>query len=324
MPDNVRRALMRYVTSRPVRLVVVLIFVTMAAMLLLDLLPGSPGLAIAGENASQEQIDAINEAVGLDEPFFERYAQWVTDLVTGDLGSSIRTGQDVSDLLRERAPITLEIALLSMLIALIVAIPVGVFSGSHPNGKFDRAATTVSSLTMSVPSFLLGVTAVYLFAVTLDWFPVSGWVALSDNVGENLRHVALPVLVLGIIEAAQLSRLLRNDMVATMGEQYILAARARGLPRHRIVLRHALRPSAFSLITVAGVAMGRLLGGTVIIELIFSLPGLGQLMITSVQGRDYLVVRAVAGLMAIAYVLVNIAVDLAYPLLDPRLRRKTA
>lgn len=315
---------MRVVTSRPVRLLVVLVFVTTGAMLLLDLLPGSPGDAIAGENATQEQIDVINEQVGLNEPFVQRYGNWIKDLSTGDLGQSIRTGQDVSEILRERIPVTLELALLAMAVALIITIPVGVFSGSHPNGKFDRVTTALSSVILSLPSFLLAVTAVYFFSVTLDWFPVSGWVPLSENVGENLHHIALPVLALGVIEAAQLSRLLRNDMVATMDEQYILAARARGLPRRYVVLRHALRPSSFSLVTVAGVAMGRLLGGTVIIEVIFALPGLGDLTITSVQGRDYLVVRAVVGLIAITYVLVNIAVDLTYPMLDPRLRRRAS
>jgi peptide/nickel transport system permease protein len=313
---------MGYVLTRALRLVVVLVAVTMGAMLLLDLLPGSPGEAIAGENASPEQIAAINEAAGIDRPFLERYGGWLSDLATGDLGTSIRTGQDVSEILAERTPVTLEIALLSMLLALAIAVPVGAFSGSHPNGRVDRVATVASSLIMSVPSFLLGVTAVYLFAVVLGLFPVSGWTALSDDLGENLRYVALPVLVLGIIEAAQLARLLRNDMVATMGEQYIVAAQARGLPRHQVVLHHALRPSSFSLITVAGVAIGRLLGGAVIIEVIFSLPGLGQLTITAVQGRDYLVVRAVVGVIAITYVLVNLTVDLAYPLLDPRLRRR--
>ncbi len=305
---------------RLLHVVPVLFLVSLATLLLLSLTPGDPAYAMLSDQATPEQVAVVHKQLGLDKPVVVRYLDWVGAIARGDFGTSLRTNQTVGDALKQRLPVTAELALCALLIALIVSVPFGVYSAYRADGAFDRAGSGLTSLFISSPAFLTGLVLAYLLAVKVNLFPVTGWVRLSDDVFDNLRHVFLPALTLSIGEIAIFTRLLRSDMIGTLQEDYILAARAKGLPTWQILVRHALRPSSFSLVTLAGISLGRLMGGAVIVESLFALPGVGQLLITSIYSRDFVMVQGVVMFVALAYVLVNTGIDLLYSYLDPRLR----
>ena len=310
-----------YVLAKYVaKLVAVLALVSVLTFMLMEMIPCDPLATILPEGATPEMRTAAAERFGLEGPVYQRYLEWLGAAFQGDLGRSMQTQMPVADAILERLPVTLELAGLSILVALLVAVPVGVYAGYRPGSIADRISTFVCSITLSVPSFLLGVLLVFVFAVNLQILPVTGWAPLSAGLGPNIRSLILPVVTLAAIEAVAFIRLLRNDMVATLQQDFVLSARARGTSTRRILFVHALRPSAFSLLTVLGVAMGRLIGGTVIVESLFSLPGLGSLVLNAINSRDFLMVQGIVLVVAVGYVLINALVDLAYPLLDPRVR----
>lgn len=315
---------MGYVARLVAKMLVVVLVVSFATLLLLDLIPGSPGEVLLGEGAQPEQVAAVNEQLGMNDPLPVRYGEWLKSIFTGDLDRSLLTRQEVTSMITERLPVTLELAGLALITSLVIAIPAGVYTAYRRDRWPDKVGTALSSLVLSMPGFALAVLLIYFLAVVNRVFPVTGWVPLTEDPYENLRHAFLPVMTLALLEAAQFTRLLRNDMVATLEEDYIRSARARGLSTPRILLSHALRPSSFSLVTVAGVTLGRLIGGTVIIESIFSLPGLGQLALTSITSKDYTVLRATVVFVAIAYVVINALIDVLYHVLDPRVRSRSA
>ncbi len=298
--------------------------VSVAVFLLLELIPGDPVDSLVPPGASDEMRELARASYGLDDPLMERYLSWIGGVLQGDFGRSFTTQTDVLASIAERAPVSLELAILSMLVALAVSIPVGVWSAYRPGGRLDRVATALTSATLAVPSFVLGILLVFVFGVQLGLLPTLGWVPFSKDPVEHLLHIALPVLTLAAGECVLFTRLLKGDMMATLQQDHVLSARARGLPTSRILVRHALRQSSFSLVTVSGVVIGRLIGGTVIVELIFSLPGMGSLVVNSILSRDFIVVQAVVLLSALLYLCINTVVDLAYPLLDPRVRKVSA
>ncbi|MFZ3393783.1 ABC transporter permease [Rhodococcus sp. 7Tela_A2] len=298
--------------------------VSVAVFLLLELIPGDPVDSLVPPGASDEMRDIARASYGLDDPLMERYLSWIGGVLQGDFGRSFTTQTDVLASIAERAPVSLELAILSMFVALAVSIPVGVWSAYRPGGRLDRVATALTSATLAVPSFVLGILLVFVFGVQLGLLPTLGWVPFSEDPVEHLSHIALPVLTLAAGECVLFTRLLKGDMMATLQQDHVLSARARGLPTSRILVRHALRQSSFSLVTVSGVVIGRLIGGTVIVELIFSLPGMGSLVVNSILSRDFIVVQAVVLLSALLYLSINTVVDLAYPLLDPRVRKVSA
>lgn len=312
---------MPYVLQRLVRLVVVLALVSLGVLLLVDLLPGDPAVAIGGENLTPEQTAAIRADLRLDDPLPVRWAAWVGGIAQGDFGRSVRDGQPVTEAILDRLPVTAEVAVLSLLVALLLSIPLACFAAYRRGGLVDRSASTASSVLLSSPSFLTAPLLLFLFAVTWPILPVLGWVPLTESVSGNLQHIILPVLALALPEVAILMRLLRADLVTTLQQDYILAARAKGAPASTIVRRHALRASSLTLVTLAGLNLGRLIGGTVIVEMLFVLPGLGQYAVQSIFAKDYVAVQGVVMFVAIAYVLINLLVELTYPWLDPRLRR---
>ena len=318
--EQVASVIGRNVRQYVLKLVAVLLLVSIATFLLLELIPGDPVESVLPAGASPEMRASAIAQYGLDGPLITRYFEWLGQALQGDLGRSMQSQLPVTEAIMERLPVTVELAGLSILIALAIAVPVGVRSAYRPGGLFDRVATLICSVTLSVPSFLLGVLLVFVFAVSLGALPVTGWTPLSGGLVPHVESLILPVATLSAIEAVGFIRVLRNDMMATLQQDFVLAARARGLSSTRILFTHALRPSAFSLITVMGVALGRLIGGTVIVETLFSLPGLGSLVITSITGRDYVMIQGIVLVVAVAYVLLNALVDLVYPVLDPRVR----
>jgi len=315
---------MRFLIRRLALLVPVLFVVTFGSYLLLDLLPGDPTIAILGPSATEEAVAALRAELQLDDPLPVRYVRWLGDIATGDLGRSFLTQQPVSEAIGQRIGVSLELLLASQVIALTLSVPTAILAARRPGGLLDRFSTGGAFAFLAIPNFVLAVLLVFVFAVRLGWFPATGLPPFGRDPGEHLRSLVLPAFSLAMAELAVYLRLLRTDMIATLQEDYILNARAKGMPGWYILLRHALRPSSFSLLTVAGLNMGRLIGGAVIVELIFALPGMGSLAVEAIFRRDYLVVQGFVVVVAVGYVLINFVVDLLYALLDPRIRHARA
>jgi peptide/nickel transport system permease protein len=308
------------VARRVVRLIAVLLLVSAGTLLLLDLLPGDPAQTVLGETATPEQVDALSHRMGLDRPYVERLGDWIGGVARGDFGTSATSNEPVLTAIQGGLPVTIELAVSALVVSLLVAVPLAVYTANHPYGRLDRVVTFVASVLLATPGFLIAVLLVYFLAVSSGVFPVTGWVPLTESFGENVRHAALPVITLALPLAATFTRVLRNDVASTLDQDFVVAARARGLSRERVLFRHALRPSVLPLMTVAGVQLGYLIGGTVIVESVFVLPGIGRLTIQAINSRDYTSVQGIVFLAAVMYVLVNALVDLAYPVLDPRVR----
>ncbi|HUP75274.1 MAG TPA: ABC transporter permease [Acidimicrobiales bacterium] len=312
---------MRQVGLKLLQLVPVLFLVSVATFSITELLPGDPAIAILGENATPETIAALRQELRLDDPIVTRYVDWAGDALRGDLGISTRSKQPVTEAFRERLPVTLQLAVSAIIIGLLVAIPLGAWSAFRAGRLSDRLTTTASFALVGLPPFLMGLLLVYVLAVYREWFPVTGWVYLTEDLGQNFRHAFLPSMTLALTEISIFTQLLRADMFATLQQDFVLAAKARGLPTHHILLREALRPSSFSLITLAGVNLGRLLGGTVIIEHLFAVPGIGRLVIAAIFTKDYPVLQGSVLMLATAYLLLSTLIDLSYAFIDPRIRR---
>jgi peptide/nickel transport system permease protein len=315
---------MRIAVRTALRAVVALFLVSLATCFMLDLLPGSPGRAVLGATATPEQVDAFNVARGFDQPPLERYTSWLGDVVRGDLDRSVRTNVPVVDTLRERLPTTIQIAVMSELLALIVAVPVGLWAAHRSDRWFDRTANGVSFAMLALAPFVLALLLVYVFAIALQWLPVAGWVPFTESPVQNLRHVALPVLTLAAGEIAVYLRLVRADAKETLSQPFVLAAKAKGMPTSRILRSDVLRPSSISLVTLAGVNLGRLIGGTVIVEQVFSLPGIGSAAVQGIVANDFYLVQGIVLVVASAYVVLNAMVDVGCQMIDPRVRRSAA
>lgn len=309
------------VAKRIGRSVVVVLLVTIAVVSLLNLAPGSVAQVILGDGANPESVSALNAQLGLDKSFWAQYASWLSNAVRGDLGTSPLTGQSVSQAIGERLPVTLQLAVMGLVIALVISVVLAVIAAVRPGGGADRSISAFTTICLSVPAFIAGPILIYFLAIKTDLFPVAGWVRIEDGLGLNLQSALLPAIAIALAEIASFQRLLRADLIGTLGEDYVAAARAKGLGGVYVMFRHALRPSSFSLITVAGINLGRLIGGTVIVETLFGLPGLGQLVAASITSRDVIMVQGIVVFIAVVYVGVNTLVDVGYGLLDPRVRK---
>ena len=315
---------MRLILRKLGYLIPVVLAVTIFSFLLIKALPGDPTITKLGFNATPEAIKAMHHDLGLDKPLIEQYAIWVGHLFSGNLGRSYISNQPVMTTIRQNLPTTIELMILAQIIALAIAIPAGIYAAYRPNGLVDRVATTVSFGMLALPAFVFGVFLVYAFAIKVHWFPASGWTPITQNLGDNLKTAALPAITLGLPLVAVYLRVLRSDLMATLQEDFITMAKSKGLSTRRVLLRHAFRPSTFSLITVAGLNTGTLIGGALVVEVIFALPGIGNLAVTSIFQRDYLVVQGTVVLIALAYVMVNFVVDVIYAIVDPRVRHGAA
>ena len=315
---------MRTVVSKLTYLILVLLAVTLLTFLLLKLLPGDPAINILGPSATPQAVAQIHHHLGLDKPLPGQYLNWLGNAVRGNLGKAYQNNQTTVSALRQRLPVTIELLIISQLLALVISIPVAIYAAYRPNGWFDRVSTTTAFGLLSIPDFIVGVLLVLIFAVRLHWFPATGYTPISQNLQQNLKSMVLPSITLAVGELAAFVRLLRTDMIATLQEDYITMAKSKGMSDRHILLRHAFRPSSFSLVTVLGLNLGRLIGGTFIVETIFALPGIGDLAIRSIYSRDYLVVQGVVLVIAVGYVLANAGVDLLYTVLDPRIRHAGA
>lgn len=315
---------MRIFAEKLLHLILVVFAVTALTFVMLNLLPASIVHEIAGQSATAGDIAAIREQIGLNDPVLIRYGRWLAGALRGDLGSSLVSGQPVAQAIASHLPVTLELLLLSQLFALLLAVPIGVVSAWRADTKLDRLFGTIGFGLLSIPSFALAILLIFFFSLRLKWFPATGYTALHEGIRLNLKGLILPALSIALVEWVTLMRVLRSDMIATLQEDFILLARAKGLPAWWILLRHALRPSCFSMITLCGLHIGNLIGGAVIIEQLFALPGVGRLLLSSIFAQDFPMVQGCVLFIAVGYVAVNFLVDASYGLLDPRVRKEGA
>ena len=311
---------MKFLLGRLRRLVVVLFAVTVLTFLLVNWLPGDVAYDIAGQDATEEQVQAIREDLGLNRPVFIRYFDWLGSFLIGDWGASFRTGEPVMEAILSRFPVSFELMIVAQCMALLLALPAGIFSAYKSGGRADKVIASFGFFSLSIPPFMAAILLILFFSLFLRVLPATGCEPISEGIWQNLRAFILPGLSIALAEWTVLMRVLRADMIGVLQEDYIALARAKGLPTWRIILVHALRPSSFSMVTIIGLQIGSLIGGSIIIETIFALPGIGRLLINAIFARDFIVVQGVVTFIAIAYVLVNFAVDLLYTVLDPRLR----
>jgi peptide/nickel transport system permease protein len=309
-----------FVGRRLVYLVPVLVAVSLLTFLIASLLPGDLAYVILGDQATPDKVAALRHDMGLDQPIWWRYASWLGHVLQGDFGRSFRTGQTVLQAVSERLPVSIELMLLAELAALAIGIPLAIACAVRSGSAFDRFVTGSAFGMLSVPAFLAAILLIYLFAVELRWLPATGYVPFGEDPVGNIRSFVLPALTLALGEWPVLMRVLRSDMIATLQEDYIAMARAKGLKPSRILLVHALKPSSLTLVTVTGINIGRLIGGTVIVESVFALPGIGRLLLGAIYTRDLIILQGVVLFVACGYVLMNFVVDMLYAILDPRIR----
>lgn len=308
--------------GRLLHIVVVLFVVSLLTFVLFNSLPGDAAGQLLGPQATPDQLADLRRAMKLDQPLVSRYLSWMGDVVRGDLGESITDGTDVWDQIARRLPVSLEIMAAAQIVSLALAIPVGIILARRPGSKTDRAGSGIVIGMMTIPNFIVGFLLIFLFALKLGWFPATGFKRLSeDGVWANLKTMVLPVATIAIGEVAVYARTLRADLVQTLQQDYVDVAIAKGIPERRVLLFHALRPSSLSLVTLAGLNIARLVGGAVIVEALFAIPGIGQMLVLAIGRRDITALQGVVLVVAVAYVVINALVDVLYRILDPRIRR---
>lgn len=310
----------RYIVKRLLAMIPVLFLVSLVSFIILHITPGDPAVIMLGEEATPESVTALRHALGLDQPLPVQYVIWLGRLVRGDLGNSIQTHQPVREAIVQRLPVTLELTLLAVGIALIIALPSGIISATRRGTAADLASTSLSLFGISMPSFFLAVLLIFVFSLHLRVLPPLGYTPLQSGVVANLEGMILPAITLGSAGAAIIARLTRSALLEVLGLDYIRTARAKGLADRTLIYRHALRNAIIPVLTVTGLQIGALLGGAVITETIFVLPGVGALVVSSIFERDYPLVQGVVLFLALAHLFVNLAVDLLYAYVDPRIR----
>jgi peptide/nickel transport system permease protein len=288
---------------------------------LVHLVPGDPVRLALGTRFSQETYDALQERSGLDQPLVQQFFGWFGGALTGDLGVSFRSGDTVAALIGERLPATLTLALASILVALVIAVPLGTISALRPRSVVDRVATVISQFGISVPEFWMGIVLILVFAGTLGWLPSGGYVPLTEDPVGWLQRLVLPAVVTGVVSGSVITRFVRSSVLEALGADHVRTAQAKGLPQRQVFTWHVLRNALLPLVTVTGVQLAYLLSGVVVVEIVFSWPGLGQLALQSVQARDYPVLQGAILLFAVVFLVINLVVDLLYTAIDPRIRR---
>jgi peptide/nickel transport system permease protein len=309
-----------FVARRFLYVVPVLVAVSLLTFLIASLLPGDLAYVILGDQATPETLAALRRDLGLDQPIWWRYFSWLGHVLQGDFGRSFRTGQTVLQAVAERLPVSIELMIFAEIIGLAVGVPFAIACAARSGGAFDRFMTGTAFGMLSVPTFLSAILLIYLFAVELRWLPATGYVPFAEDPAANLRFMVLPALTLALAEWPGIMRVLRSDMIATLQEDYIALAKAKGLKASRILFVHALKPSSLTLVTITGINIGRLIGGALIVETIFALPGIGRLLVGAIYNRDLIILQGVVLLVAAGFVLMNFIVDMLYAVLDPRIR----
>lgn len=311
--------MLSYISGRFVSLILTTLAASVIVFLLMQVLPGDPAAVMLGINAQPETLAALQKQLGLDAPLWSRYLTWISGFVVGDFGVSYTYSVPISELLGPRVLVTLPLAVLAMAISVIIAIPLGVIAASKRGKAFDVAGMGVAQVGVAIPNFWLGLLLILLFALQLGWFPASGFGGWEDGLWKGLRSLILPAVALALPLAAILARVTRSAVIETLGEDFIRTARAKGLTRSHALWKHAVPNALIPVVTIIGLQFSFLLAGTIIIENVFNLPGVGRLIFQSIAQRDLITVQSLVTLLAASVITVNFLVDLAYGFLDPRL-----
>ncbi len=312
-----------YIFQRLLQAVIVVILISMVVFGIMHFLPGDPVLVLSGigmEGLTDEEITELRHKLLLDRPIYVQYGHWAWNLLQGDWGESSSSNFPVLMEIKIRLPVTLQLAISGWVIAVIVGLTAGVISAVHRNTAIDIGATLISMFGVAMPSFWFGILLIYLFSVVLHWLPTAGFVSIFEDPVEGLRHIVLPATALGFMQAAILMRQTRSGMLEVLNQDYIKVARAKGLTEWTVTWVHALKNASLPILTIMGLQLGRLIGGTVIIESIFGIPGLGRMAVQSIFMRDYMALQGVVLLVASGVVVINLITDLIYTFLDPRIR----
>jgi peptide/nickel transport system permease protein len=309
-----------YVIRRLFATIVVMAVVAFVVFLLLYLTPGDPAAILAGDTATNEDIRRIREKLGLDEPFFVRFGGWLWALLHGDLGTSIFTNLPVTQLIGQRVEPTLALTACTLVVAVLVAVPLGVVAAARAGTWVDRTVMGFSVLGFSLPVFVLAYILILVFSIELDWLPVQGYRSIHDGVWEWLRHLVLPSIALGTVYIALIARITRASMLDVLAQDYIRTAQAKGLAPAGVLVGHALKNAAVPIVTIIGIGIALLIGGAIVTETVFAIPGIGRLTVDAILRRDYPIIQGVILIFSAAYVLINLAVDLSYMFFDPRIR----
>lgn len=309
-----------YIIKRLLSLIPVLLVVTITIFLIIHITPGDPAATILGLEATEEQMEALNEELGLNRPITEQYISWVGDLLKGDLGDSIFMHQPVTQAIAEHMGPTISLAILAQIIALVLAIPFGVIAAYKRGSIVDVSLMGMSLFGMAIPSFLLGLLLMLVVGVQLQWLPVAGYEPLENGIWAHFQYLILPGISLGAIQAALITRMTRASMLEVLNLNYVKTARSKGLKEFSVLLKHAFRNAFLPILTVIGQTFGTLITGAVVVESIFNIPGLGQLIMNSIERRDFAVIQGVVFVATLMYVSINLIIDLLYGVIDPRVR----
>ena len=312
--------MIRYIFYRLVSMIPALLLISILVFLITYLIPGDPSMTLLGMEVSEQARASLRTQLGLDQPVYIRYGIWLKNVLHGDLGNSIFGQFKVTYLIRRALPVSLELMIFTILIALVIAIPAAILSAVHKNTWIDMVVTLGSFTGLSIPPFWLAIMFIYLFAVDLNWLPASGYARMEEGLVPNLRSMVLPSLTLGIVYSTGLTRFLRAGILDILNEDYVRTARMKGVIEWRVLMRHVLKNALIPFITVLGLEMAWLLGGSVLIENVFGLPGMGRLALNAILQRDYNLVQGIALVMAALFVIINLIVDILYAFLDPRVR----
>lgn len=309
-----------FMVRRLLQVIPVILLTTFVVFMLIHLIPGDPAQTVAGSDATPEQIEAVRIKMGLDKPLLVQYGIWLGDISRGDLGKSYVSGMSVSDLVGDAFPATAQLSLAALLLALLISLPFGVIAALRQGSKFDFFVTCYTALGLGVPNFWVGILFILLFCLVLGLLPPGGRINPFSDPIMGLKSLLLPAVTLAINMSAVFTRFIRTAMLEVLYEDYVRTARAKGLSERVVVMDHAFRTALVPVVTVVGLQMGRLLGGAVVIEVVFAWPGLGRLIVQAVEQRDYTIVQACLLLLVLAFVVINLLTDISYAFLDPRIR----
>ncbi len=313
--------MLSFLVRRLSQTIITLFIVSLISFVLSMILPGDPVLALVGpEGATQEMLEVYRKELGLDQPVYVQYGRWLGRVLHGDFGVSIRTRAKVLTLFYQRLPVTVELLVLGVIFAVFLAFPLGIFSSLRPNTWIDTTSTVLAVSGVAMPQFLLAMILILVFSLWLGWLPSSGYIEPWKSLWASIRTLILPAISLGFVVAAEMMRQVRSSMLEVLQDEYVQTARAKGLAEPVVIIKHALRNALIPVVTLLGLRVGRLIGGLVIIEVVFSLPGIGQMLLNAVLFKDMPVLQSGVLLVAFAVTLINLLVDLSYSLIDPRIR----
>jgi len=310
----------KFLARRLLATIPVLVIVAVLVFLMLRLTPGDPAAILAGDAANTDQIARIREGLGLDRPLIVQFGIWAQNILTGDLGESFYFKMKVTSLIGQRLEATVSLAILTIIVAVLTAVPLGVIAAWRFGGWFDRMLMGFSVMGFSVPVFVLAYILIWIVSLKLGWLPVQGYRPIADGFWPFLRHLILPSITLSVIYIALIARVTRASVLEALGEDYIRTARAKGLPESRVLIRHALANAAVPIVTVIGIGIALLIGGVVVTESVYAIPGLGRLTVDAVLARDFPTIQGVILFFSVVYVMINLLVDLSYVFFDPRIR----